>query len=67
MGLLGAAIVHAAAIQDRDGAVPLLASVRSAFPGLWYILGTPCFAHPDGSYVGGKLKGALSRLGRWRS
>jgi transposase len=58
MGLLVAAIVHAAAIQDRDGAVPLLASIRSAFPWLRYI-----FA--DGSYAGDKLKGALSRLGRW--
>ena len=31
-GLLVAAIVHAADIQDRDGAVPLLASIRHAVP-----------------------------------
>jgi hypothetical protein len=47
--LLVAAIVHAAGIQDRDGAMPLLASIRSAFPWLRHI-----FA--DGSYAGDKLK-----------
>jgi transposase len=58
MGLLVAAIVHAAGIQDRDGAMPLLASIRSAFPWLRHI-----FA--DGGYAGDKLKAALARLGRW--
>ena len=58
MGLLVAAIVHAAGIQDRDGAVPLLASIRSAFPWLRHV-----FA--DGGYAGDKLKMALSNLGRW--
>ena len=33
-GLLVAATVHAADIQDRDGAVPLLASIRHPFPWL---------------------------------
>jgi transposase len=58
MGLLVAAIVHAAGIQDRDGAVPLLAQVRSAFPWLRHV-----FA--DGGYAGDKLKMALGDLGRW--
>lgn len=58
MGLLVAAIVHAAGIQDRDGAVPLLASIRSAFPWLRHV-----FA--DGGYAGDKLKMALGNLGRW--
>ena len=58
MGLLVAAIVHAAGIQDRDGAVPLLASIRSAFPWLRHV-----FA--DGGYAGDKLKTALGNLGRW--
>ena len=31
-GLLVAGMVHAAHIQDRDGAPPLLASIRTAFP-----------------------------------
>jgi transposase len=57
-GLLVAAIVHAADIQDRDGAVPLLASIRSAFPWLRHV-----FA--DGGYAGPKLKRALARFGRW--
>jgi putative transposase len=65
MGLVVAAIVHAAGIQDRDGAVPLLASIRSAFPWLRHILGTPRFAHADGGYAGDKLKAALAKLGRW--
>jgi transposase len=58
MGLLVAAIVHSAGIQDRDGAVPLLASIRGAFPWLRHV-----FA--DGGYAGEKLRAALGRLGRW--
>ena len=57
-GLLVAAMVHGAQIQDRDGAVPLLASVRPAFPWLRHI-----FA--DGGYAGPKLKNALAKLGQW--
>ena len=57
-GLLVAAMVHGAQIQDRDGAVPLLASVRPAFPWLRHV-----FA--DGGYAGPKLKNALAKLGQW--
>jgi hypothetical protein len=32
IGLLVGAIVHPGDIQDRDGAPPLLANVRNAFP-----------------------------------
>src|SRR6266853_5434721 len=58
MGLLIAAIVHRADIQDRDGAPPLLATMRSAFPWLRHI-----FA--DAAYAGGKLQQALAKLGTW--
>ena len=57
-GLLVAALVHGAHIQDRDGAPPLLASVRSAFPWLRHV-----FA--DGGYAGPKLRAALAKLGQW--
>lgn len=57
-GLLVAAMVHAADIQDRDGAPPLLASIRWAFPWLRHI-----FA--DGVYAGPKLAAALDKIGRW--
>ncbi len=57
-GLLVGAMVHAADIQDRDGAPPLLASIRYAFPWLRHI-----FA--DGGYAGPKLAQALSKLGTW--
>lgn len=57
-GLLVGAIVHAADIQDRDGAPPLLASIQYAFPWLRHI-----FA--DGGYAGPKLKAALAKLGAW--
>ena len=57
-GLLVAGMVHAAHIQDRDGAAPLLASIRSAFPWLRHV-----FA--DGACAGPKLSEALARLGRW--
>jgi len=50
--------VHAADIQDRDGAVGTLASIRKLYPWLRHI-----FA--DGGYAGDKLKGALAELGPW--
>jgi transposase len=57
-GLLVAATVHEADIQDRDGAVPLLASIRHPFPWLRHV-----FA--DGGYAGAKLQTALAALGTW--
>jgi transposase len=56
IGLMVGAIVHPADVQDRDGAPPLFASVRSAFPWLRHV-----FA--DSAYAGDKLKGALEDLG----
>jgi transposase len=50
--------VHAADIQDRDGAVEVLASIRSLYPRLRHI-----FA--DGGYAGDKLRGAMAALGDW--
>ncbi len=58
LGLLITVMVHAADIQDRDGAPNLLASIRKAFPWLRHI-----FA--DGGYAGPKLKAALAKLGYW--
>lgn len=58
MGLLLAAIVHRADIQDRDGAPLLLATMRSACPGLRHV-----FA--DAAYAGRKLAAALAKLGTW--
>src|SRR5215831_19879785 len=58
MGLLIAAIVHRADIQDRDGAPQLLATMRSTFPWLRHI-----FA--DAAYAGRKLEAALAQLGTW--
>jgi len=58
-GLLVAAIVHTADIQDRDGAPELLASIRTRFPWLRHV-----FA--DGGYAGKKLKAALRGKGEWR-
>jgi transposase len=50
--------VHAADIQDRDGAPDLLASIRSLYPWLRHI-----FA--DGGYAGDKLRDAMAALGQW--
>jgi transposase len=58
IGLLVGAIVHEANIQDRDGAVPLLASIREPWPWLRNI-----FA--DSAYAGDKLEMALAGAGRW--
>lgn len=57
-GLLVATIVHAADIQDRDGARMLLNSVRHLFPWLRHV-----FA--DGGYAGPKLEAALAEIGTW--
>jgi transposase len=54
-----AATVHTADLQDRDGAPPLLASIRYLFPWLRHV-----FA--DGGYAGNKLATALARHGRWQ-
>jgi len=50
--------VHPADIQDRDGAVDLLASIRSLHPWLRHL-----FA--DGGYAGDKLRTALATMGKW--
>ena len=50
--------IHTAELQDRDGAVPLLASIRRCYPWLRHV-----FA--DGGYAGQMLTGALRSLGRW--
>ena len=50
--------VHAADIQDRDGAPDLLASIRYLYPWLRHL-----FA--DGGYAGDKLSNALIDLGCW--
>ncbi len=50
--------VHPADVQDRDGAVDLLASIRSVYPWLRHV-----FA--DGGYGGDKLRHGLASLGTW--
>ena len=57
-GLLVGAVIHAADIQDRDGAPDVLKSIRHSYPWLRHI-----FA--DGGYAGPKLKKALARMGDW--
>jgi transposase len=57
-GLLVTAIVHAADIQDRDGAPAVLKAIRRAFPWLRHV-----FA--DGAYAGKKLEQALAKIGTW--
>jgi len=50
--------VHTADIQDRDGAVSVIASIRRLYPWLRHL-----FA--DGAYAGEKLRDALAKLGTW--
>lgn len=58
LGLIVGAVVHAADIQDRDGAPDVLTSIRAHWPWLRHV-----FA--DGGYAGDKLKVALADEGRW--
>ncbi len=63
-GLLLAARVHAANIQDRDGAPGVLASIRHAFPWLRHAFADP--TNPSfGAYAGPKLEATLKQVGRW--
>jgi putative transposase len=57
-GFLVFILVHAADIQDRDGAVDVLKAIRYRFPWLRHV-----FA--DGGYAGDKLKAALQAHGSW--
>ena len=57
-GHLVGAVIHAADIQDRDGAPLVLASIRSRYPWLHHV-----FA--DAGYAGDKLKDALEGKGDW--
>jgi len=57
-GFLVFILVHTADLQDRDGAVDVLAVVRQRFPWLRHI-----FA--DGGYAGDKLRNALVDMGKW--
>ncbi len=57
-GFLVAAVVHAADIQDRDGAPDVLTAIRPSFPWLRHV-----FA--DGAYAGEKLAAALAKIGTW--
>ncbi|MGH9780127.1 MAG: IS5 family transposase [Candidatus Acidiferrales bacterium] len=50
--------VHAADVQDRDGAVEVLMKIKDLYPWLRHL-----FA--DGAYAGDKLGHALAALGRW--
>jgi putative transposase len=58
LGLMLFILVHAADVQDRDGAPALLQAIRHRFPWLRHI-----FA--DGGYAGGKLRDALKGHGDW--
>lgn len=57
-GNLVHAVVHAADIQDRDGAPLVLGEIVRRFPWLRHV-----FA--DGGYAGNKLREALRRIGKW--
>jgi transposase len=57
-GCLVGVQVHAADIQDRDGAPDLLNSIRAIYPWLRHV-----FA--DGGYAGDKLSDAMAALGQW--
>ncbi len=57
-GNMVGAVVHEASIQDRDGALLVLTTIRYLYPWLRYV-----FA--DAGYAGDKLREALRRIGDW--
>jgi len=58
LGLIVGRAVHAADVQDRDGAPAVLGAIRRTCPWLRHV-----FA--DGGYAGPKLRRALAKLGDW--
>jgi putative transposase len=58
LGFLVFVLIHAADIQDRDGAPDVLKAIRRRFPWLRHI-----FA--DGGYAGAKLRQAMRGHGDW--
>ena len=58
LGLMLFAVIHAADIQDRDGAPEVLRAIRYRFPWMRHV-----FA--DGGYAGPKLRVALKGHGDW--
>ena len=58
IGFLIGFVIHAANIQDRDGAPHVLKSIRHTHPWLRHV-----FA--DGGYSGPKLRGKLEKIGCW--
>ena len=58
LGLMLFVLVHAADVQDRDGAPDVLKAIRYRFPWLRHV-----FA--DGGYAGPKLRKALTKIGEW--
>ncbi|CAN5183651.1 hypothetical protein BH09PSE3_BH09PSE3_00020 [soil metagenome] len=57
-GVLIFIVVHAADVQDRDGAVDVLKGIRQRYP--W-----PRHVFADGSYPGPKLRNEMGRHGSW--
>jgi transposase len=58
LGLLLNVDVHAAGVQDRDGAETLLREARRRFPFVERITG-------DGGYQGPKMQAVVARTGLW--
>lgn len=58
LGLLVGLVIHAADVQDRDGAPVVLKSILKRWPRLRHV-----FA--DGGYAGPKLRGALKKVGKF--
>lgn len=58
IGFMIGFVIHAANIQDRDGAPFVLASIRHTHPWLRHV-----FA--DGGFAGAKLRAALNKIGCW--
>jgi transposase len=68
-GFLVGAVVHTADIQDCDGALDVLASIRHRFPWLRHVFADGGAVYPErlqGSRrAGGKLRAELAKIGKW--
>ena len=68
-GLLVHALVHAADIQDRNGAPLVFAGIRNSFPFLRHVFADGGAVYPErlqsSRRAGNKLRDALAKIGKW--
>ncbi|PHS28223.1 MAG: IS5/IS1182 family transposase [Robiginitomaculum sp.] len=65
LGFLIGFVIHGADVQDRDGAVHVLKSIRHSHPWLRHVFAKPAPTKAGGGYAGPQLRVKLETIGCW--